>query len=257
MPEPRNSTLTQSETLSVRRTPMFAALSEAAFTRLLAASRAQWWDRGAVLFDQDVPADRMFACVAGWLKLSRFGEDGTETVVHVVGPGETFAEAAMFGGRRFPVAGTAATDVKAVTIPAQAIAQLLRGDEAATFAMLGSMSLRLRQLVGELERRQTRSASERVAEFLLRLAESPVGGGATSGEGSGRLPLDKRLIAERLGMRPETFSRALARLRKLGVTVDGAHIAVSDRAALARAARGDDDADADAKDGGAKNGRKD
>jgi hypothetical protein len=50
------------------------------------------------------------------------------------------------------------------------------------------------------------------------------------------LPYDKVLIAARLGLKPESLSRAFAKLRSVGVAVHAAHVAVSDIAKLRRLA---------------------
>ena len=42
------------------------------------------------------------------------------------------------------------------------------------------------------------------------------------------LPYDKVLIAARLGLKPESLSRAFAKLRAVGVAVHAAHVAVND-----------------------------
>ncbi|HEY9163336.1 MAG TPA: helix-turn-helix domain-containing protein, partial [Magnetovibrio sp.] len=42
------------------------------------------------------------------------------------------------------------------------------------------------------------------------------------------LPMDKSLIAARLGMQPETFSRALAKLKSAGVENSGSDIVIQD-----------------------------
>jgi CRP-like cAMP-binding protein len=52
------------------------------------------------------------------------------------------------------------------------------------------------------------------------------------------LPIDKALIAARLGMQPETFSRALARLRSEGVESVGDRVRVGDIARLRELAGG-------------------
>ena len=45
-------------------------------------------------------------------------------------------------------------------------------------------------------------------------------------------PYDKALAAARLGMKPETFSRALAQLKPYGVTVKGTDIRIENFARL-------------------------
>jgi len=53
-----------------------------------------------------------------------------------------------------------------------------------------------------------------------------------------RLPLDKALIAGRLGMQPETLSRSLAKLRRLGIESKGAEVSIPDVLALKRLSNG-------------------
>jgi CRP/FNR family transcriptional regulator, dissimilatory nitrate respiration regulator len=106
-----------------------------------------------------------------------------------------------------------------------------RGDLA--LKMLAALSRHLRCLVVQVEQLTIRSATERVAGFLLRLCPHANGSAVID------LPLDKVLIAGRLGMQPETLSRSLAKLRAHGVATKGGIVTVGDIAALRRlSARG-------------------
>ncbi|WP_072392806.1 hypothetical protein [Hyphomicrobium sp. CS1BSMeth3] len=42
------------------------------------------------------------------------------------------------------------------------------------------------------------------------------------------LPYEKALIANRLGMKPESFLRAIGRLRNLGVSVDHEYVSIAE-----------------------------
>ncbi|HSM18949.1 MAG TPA: helix-turn-helix domain-containing protein, partial [Hyphomicrobiales bacterium] len=89
-----------------------------------------------------------------------------------------------------------------------------------------STSRQMHQLVRQIEQLKAHTGVQRVAEFLASLC--PVEEGAcTIG-----LPYDKALIAGRLGMKPESLSRAFARLRGIGVRVDQNTAAISDVARL-------------------------
>jgi CRP-like cAMP-binding protein len=93
-------------------------------------------------------------------------------------------------------------------------------------AMLASTSRHLHRLVKQIEQLKARTGTQRVAEFLAGLC--PIEDGAcTIG-----LPYDKALIAGRLGMKPESLSRAFARLREVGVVIDHNTAAISDVSAL-------------------------
>ncbi|NYZ13475.1 cyclic nucleotide-binding domain-containing protein [Azospirillum sp. RWY-5-1] len=212
----------------IRAVPLFQTLAERALDALVASSTLRTVPRGTTLFLQDEPADRFFVLLDGWVKLYRLTRDGSEAVVHVIAPGESFAEAAMFANGRFPVCGEAVSDARVMTLTAAGFARCLREDDAVAFAMLGSLSLRLRHLVTQIEQLQVQPAPQRVASFLLRFC--PEGGGRAVFT----LPFDKALVARRLGMQPETLSRALARLRTAGVETQGSQVTVADLDALRR-----------------------
>jgi CRP/FNR family transcriptional regulator, dissimilatory nitrate respiration regulator len=210
----------------LRNLPLFQQLPEPVLASLLATATIRSVERGTDLFVQGDPADRFFVVLEGWVKLYRINRDGAEAVVSMVNAGESFAEAAMFAQASFPVCAQAVTDVRVVAITAQAFARCVQADVGTAFAMLGSLSMRLRTLVQQIEQLQIQSAPQRVGSFLLKMC--PAG----SDNASFMLPVEKSLVARRLGIQPETFSRALAKLRPIGVEVQGAVVSVSDIDAL-------------------------
>jgi len=219
-------TLSPQDIAALRAIPLFGQLSDRALSLLAGVALVRPVARGATLFLQDEPADRFFVLLDGWVKLFRLTREGSEAVVHVIGPAESFAEAAMFADGKFPVCAEAVTDARVMTLTAEGFARCLREDDRIAFGMLGSLSLRLRHLVTQIEQLQVQPAPQRVAAFLLRFC--PPGDGSASFA----LPFDKALAARRLGMQPETFSRALAKLRPLGVDTQGLLVSVADRTAL-------------------------
>jgi CRP-like cAMP-binding protein len=210
----------------LRDLPLFQQLAEPALESLLATATVRSVERGTDLFVQGDPADRFFILLEGWVKLYRLNRDGAEAVVTMVHAGESFADAAMFAQGNFPVCAQAVTDLRVLSITSQAFARCVQSDVKTAFAMLGSLSMRLRTLVGQIERLQVQSAPQRVGGFLLTLCPPGPGGASFT------LPLEKALVARRLGIQPETFSRALAKLRPIGVEVQGAEVTVSDIDAL-------------------------
>ena len=212
--EPQPMALAPNDLAVIRGVPLFAGLAPDALAALFRDSSAQSLPVGTLLFSQDEPADRFYVLLSGWIKLFRLSEDGTEVVIAMMARAETFAEAAMFGSGRFPVCAEALTAIRVVALSALSFERTLRDHPAIVYAMLGSMSVRLRQLVREVEQLQSRSAPERVATFLLRACPEPADG---RDSWDLDLPLHKAVIAKRLGMRPETFSRALAKLEAEGV----------------------------------------
>ena len=100
------------------------------------------------------------------------------------------------------------------------------------FDMLAATATRLRELVDEIEQLKARSAPQRVADFFVKQANVEFGAVRIA------LPYEKALIASRLGMKPESFSRALGKLAGLGVAVERDSVSIADVARLAAFADG-------------------
>lgn len=193
---------------------------------LLRAAHVRTLSRHEVLFIQGDPAQHVFLVLDGWIKLYRSAEDGTEAVIAVFGSGESFAEAAMFGHSVYPVSAEAVEDSRIVAIPDHAIRGCIGQDPENAMAMLGAMSLRLHTLVRQIEQLSRRSSAQRLAAFLVHLCPGQ------SGSATVTLPVEKSLVAGRLGMQPETFSRSLSKLKQIGVLCRGHEVTVSDIAKL-------------------------
>jgi len=223
------------ETALLRRTPLFHGLDDRQLGRLLAHATVRRFPRRSVLFVQGDPADRMFVVLDGWVRLVRTTREGEEVTIHIFGRGESLAEAAVFQMGSYPVTAIAVEEARLLTIPAESLLACLREHSELCFNMMASLSRRLHGFVQQIEQLSTRSTAERLAHFLCRLCV------AESGSCTIRLPLDKTLVAARLGMQPETLSRNLAKLREVGVETRGAVVVVHDIAALRRFARIDEE----------------
>jgi CRP-like cAMP-binding protein len=225
-PTLRGLGLTVEQEALVRRLPLFAGIEPQQLARLLAGAAVRRVERNSVLFIQGEEAALFFVVLEGWVRLWRQTPDGQESTIHVFGRGESFAEAALLESGRYPVTASAITRARLLAVPSADFLQQIRHSPDLALNLLATMSRHLRQLVQQVEQLTSRSSAERLVEFLLRLCPP----GETRAEIE--LPLDKGLIAARLGMRPETLSRSLAKLRPAGVEVRGSRILIADVAKL-------------------------
>lgn len=230
----RRSGLSFAELDLVRRTPVFATLTPRTLAPLLESAVARSFGRQSVLFLQGEPASRFFVVLDGWVRLYRQAPNGHEVTIAVLGRGDSFAEAVVLQTMPFPVSAQAATDSRLLVIPADDFMRHLRTDADLCLKVMAAMARRLQDLVFQLESVSTRSTVQRLALFVLRLCEGE------TGDCRIELPLDKNLIAARLGMQPETLSRCLAKLRRAGVESDGHLLRIHDVARLRSLAAGAD-----------------
>lgn len=210
----------------IGRAPLFAGLAPEARLALLHGAAPRRYAKGHMLFEQGDEALAFYVVLDGWVKVFRPSAVGDEAVFGVFATGETFGEAAMFIQGRYPAAAQAVEDVRLLPIHSDVFRERLLRQPELSFLMLGAMSRHLHSLVNQVEQLQTRSSTQRLAQFLVALAPVEQGSAVL------RLPYDKSLIAHRLGMKPESLSRGFARLRALGVTTDNNRVVISDVAAL-------------------------
>lgn len=206
--------LTDTDLTLVRKTAMFGGLDQDFMAFLLKEAGVQQTAPGGTVFMQDDPVSACFIVLEGWIKLYRLNQSGDEAVVSVFSQGQSFAEAAVFSMVKYPVSAEAVTDARLLRIPRAALQHKVARDPQFALSMLASTSQHLHQLVSQIEQLKVQTGTQRVARFLTSLC--PVQeGSCTIG-----LPYDKALIANRLGMKPESLSRAFARLRTIGVRVE-------------------------------------
>lgn len=219
------------------RSALLAALPEDVCEALLDAAWPHSFERGATIFLQGEPARVFYIVLAGWVKLYRIAQGGTEVVVSCFSEGQSFAEAVVLKQGAYPVHAEAVTDCRLMTVQGSALTELMARRPDVTRAILAAMYQHFHALVAQIEHLKAMSGTQRVADFLLEFC--PEGTESCTVV----LPYDKTLIAGRLGMKPESLSRAFARLHARGVTIRHNTAAIADVERL-RAYAEEDPADA-------------
>lgn len=209
-----------------RQSLLLASAPETVVQTVLASARLREFDRGATIFMQGERASAIYIVAEGWVKLYRVAPNGAEAVVGVFTKGRSFGEAVAFRHDTYPVAAEAVTDCSLIRIEADAFLRLLRDNPEVAIMMLSATYVHLHSLVMQVEALKAQTGAQRVAEFLLELAP------CTEGACEVLLPYDKFLIAGRLGMKPESLSRAFVKLRDQGVTIRQNNAAIADVTAL-------------------------
>ncbi len=204
------------------RSPLLAGLPSAVRGVLLDSGSTRTFDRGSTIFLQGEPARVFYIVLEGWVKLYRISHSGTEVVVACFSEGQSFAEAVVLQRGQYPVHAEAVTDCRLMAVQGQVLTDLMVQNPGIVGSILAAMFQHFHGLVAQIELLKAKSGAQRVADFLLELCPEDAESCSVS------LPYEKSLIAGRLGMKPESLSRAFSRLCSVGVTINHETATIAD-----------------------------
>ena len=206
--------------------PLFKELATAEIDRIAAGTTELHVPRGEILFSKGEPCTGFHLVIYGQVKLSFVTPQGSEKVVEIVGPGYSFGEALMFMDRPYIVMAQTLADSLLLHVSKQAVFEGLEHDPDFAKKMLAGLSRRLHGLIGDVESYSLQSGTQRVIGYLLRQDEDQASAAAPYAV---TLPTSKAIVASRLNLTPEHFSRILHDLTEAGlIAVEGREVAIRD-----------------------------
>ncbi len=211
----------------VQSVPFFAGISSSTLEGLCGAASVQSYQKGQHIILRGDRAEFFYIVMSGWVKLYRETQEGAEAIVGLLGRTDMFGETSLFSHDTHALSAQAVEDTKVIAVPASAMKREAQGNFALIQRIMETFTQQMNKLQLENEHLSLMSASQRVGCLLLQLSDVQKHGAQEI-----HLPYEKSLAASKLGMKPETFSRALAQLRGLGISVQGDVISVGDTAKL-------------------------
>lgn len=182
--------------------------------------------RNSEIYGENEPADYLYKVVSGAVRTYKVLVDGRRQIGGFYLPGDMFG---LETGDEHTFSAEAITNCKIIVIKRSAVIALAARDNDVARQMWDLTA-------HELQRAQDRilvlikSAQERVAGFLLEMADRASDGGAVE------LPMSRQDIADYLGLTIETVSRTLTQLEK-SATIElptSRRIVLRNRSALTR-----------------------
>ena len=210
----------------LKQSPLFHSLTDVQMERIYSHSRFFDLAEQQQLFSQGQPVDYFFMLLSGRVKLYRVSPEGQEKIIEIVTPGNVFAEALVFVDKaNYPVSSAALIDSVLIGIDVKDFRAILWDSTSTCFSLMQDMALRLRQLIHEIDTITLHSGTCRVAAYFLH--------NVPEDQTVFELELAKNQIASRLSVKPETFSRILANLKKQSIVeVDGNRVTILNKSAL-------------------------
>ena len=204
--------------------PLFNSLGDDELARLARGTRELTAARGEILFHKGDAPSGFYLVLDGQVKLALTSARGNEKVVDVIGSGQTFGEAVMFMEKPHMVYAQAISDSQLLLISKAVILEELENDPKLGRKMIAGLSIRLHHLITDVESYSLHSGRQRIIGYLLRDNMESDAQSLTV-----TLPTSKGVIASRLNLTQEHFSRILHELSEAGlIVVEGRKITITD-----------------------------
>lgn len=194
---------------------IFQNLSEDSIQALLSNSQIQNVPAQQDIVRQGDNPEHLYLILEGSIKTLRYGADGGEATIRMLKSGETFMDAVIFMGGKSPVHAIAIEDSRLLLIPAATVRHHAIHDAQFACNLLKIVTRHYKNAMQQIDSIITKTPAERLGYYLLKLHLEQ---GSDSMDVS--IPFQKSTIANHLGMTPETFSRALGQMKKMGMDVD-------------------------------------
>lgn len=213
----------------LRRHHIFAGLNDAQLDKVMHSAQIIELGENQHLFEAGQEARHFYLVRSGRMKLYLSSADGMEKVIHLVGPGETFAEALMFmDSPIYPIHASALSESVVLAFPNKVFREILRESVDTCFRLMADMSAWLKKQLSEIDALTLQNATLRFSNYLLQQVPRNHNGSATI-----TLEAAKHVIASRLSIQPESLSRILRNMQREGlITTQGNEIVIHDIEAL-------------------------
>jgi CRP-like cAMP-binding protein len=210
--------------------PLLAGLPERDLAELAAASRANTFAPDAIIFNQGDPCDRVWILREGQVKIVHQSEEGRETILEIISPGEPFGGTVIFLPAH-PATARAMTAAQTVSLSAETYRRLLMIQPVVAHKLIRLLAGRLQSLMS-LSILTGERVERRLAHILVKLADRV---GRPDQDGILiTIPLSRQDLADMAGTTLETTIRTVSRFREQGLlkTRRGGYLVIADLAEL-------------------------
>jgi len=207
----------------LKRCNLFQRLEPAQLQMLESMCRARRFPAGTPVYLPADQADAVLLLAEGRVKLGNFTQEGKQTILAFIEPGEIFGELTLVGSSDRPTQREeyAETLEKStiLLIPADTMRQLIEENPHVSLGVTKLFGLRRMRIERRLKYLLFRSNRERLVHLLLELAEQygrPTSGGIALG-----IKLSHQDLANIIGSTRETVTVVLGELQAEGLLVLG------------------------------------
>ena len=198
----------------LKRSDLFQRLSHEQLAWLETRCRIRECPRGTPVYLPADYADGVLLLAKGRVKIGSFTEDGKQTILAFIEPGELFGELSLLGSEEREEYAEAVEKSSVILIPNEVMQQLLAENPTISLGITKLFGLRRKRVERRLKYLLFRSNRERLIHLLLELAEQY---GKRTAEGVElRIKLSHQDLASIVGSTRETVTVVLGELQAEG-----------------------------------------
>jgi CRP/FNR family cyclic AMP-dependent transcriptional regulator len=212
----------------LRKVPLFSGLSQAELGSIAALAQRKHYDRTDVVVQMSDPGGELFVIVEGHLKVVSAGEDGRDTALAIMGPGEVFGEVSLLDGGPRSATVAALERCELLVIRRDPFLRFLESSPKTAIALLLVLTGHLRRLTERSEDIAFLRVGDRLAKRLAGLADKY---GQKLPDGSLRIPfkLSQQEIGELVSATRESANKQIKVWEQAGLlSQQSGHIVVHD-----------------------------
>lgn len=195
--------------------PLFSGYSQSEREQVALGCQMRRFGRGDMVFWADEYCDACHFVIVGQVKLYLASRTGFEKVVELIGTGQSFAEASIFLPGPHLLNAQALEDTLILSVGKDAIYSEIQRNPRFSLRMLSGVSSGFKRLLMDVEGYSLQSGMQRLIGYLLR--DVDLEHADRLGVVTVALPVSKAVIASRLSLTPEYFSRVLHQLEFEGL----------------------------------------
>ncbi len=212
--------------LNIQNCDFSREVSAETLSRLNSLGTIKRYSTGENIFNQYDDGTSFHILLDGIVSITALRESGQSTIIDTVHKGHLFGLNSAILHRPYLVSAVADTDVVTLAIPFTNAQQMLTEHPELSLPMLRELATQTRILTNQIRQLKLQKGNERVAHYILSLSPSMTGSFVCD------LNEPRRVIAQRLGMTPESLSRSIAALKAKGVIFERTSVRVKDAALL-------------------------
>jgi len=197
---------------AIRHATIHCDIDDDEFSKLVAMSTKITLDKSQMLFTEGDPADRLYSILQGNMMVYKSTFDGRRQITGFLFAGDMLG---LTSEGRYVRSAEAITETSLYCYPTQKLAKLVRRYPGVERRLAEVARHELVEAQEQMLLLGRKTAKEKVATFLLKLARQSTDRGGDNSEIS--LPMSRQIIADYLGLTGETTSRILVDLKREGL----------------------------------------